>query len=128
MNRARPPSRPRLGQSPDAASTNAPANARTVIVARAAYRHRRMIYAAALFPIAGAILLVLPLLWERPDGGAARTSHVLIYVFTVWTLLVILSAAITRGLGIGARTGAEARAEAGAGAANRAGTDDAPRA
>ena len=75
---------------------------RPVFLARATYRQRRMRDAAALLPILGALLFALPLLWIGQNGGGARTSYVMIYVFTVWAGLVILSAAITRILGIGA--------------------------
>ncbi|WP_324753626.1 hypothetical protein [Roseovarius sp. Pro17] len=69
-----------------------------MFVARSTYRHRRMIDAAALLPILGALLFVLPLLWLGAGGAAPRTSHVMIYIFAVWAVLVILSAAITRNL------------------------------
>ncbi len=69
-----------------------------MFVARSTYRHRRTTDAAALLPILGALLFVLPLLWLGNDGGAARTSHVMIYIFVVWAVLVILSAVIARNL------------------------------
>lgn len=78
-----------------------PPGTRPVFVAHATYRHRRMRDAAALLPILGALLFALPLLWLGQNGGAARTSHVMIYVFAVWAGLVILSAVITRILGSG---------------------------
>ena len=82
-------------------SAGGPPGTRPVFVARATYRHRRMMDAAALLPIMGALLFALPLLWMGPGGGAARTSHVMIYVFAVWAGLVILSAVVTRKLNAG---------------------------
>ncbi|WP_207768687.1 hypothetical protein [Pelagivirga sediminicola] len=76
-----------------------PATGRPVFVARGTYRRRRMVDAAAMLPILGALLFMLPLLWVGAGGGAARTSIVMIYVFAVWTLLVVLSVVITRILG-----------------------------
>ncbi|HEY9038117.1 MAG TPA: hypothetical protein VIN05_04150 [Roseovarius sp.] len=78
-----------------------PPGKRAEFVARAAYRRRRMIDAAGLLPILGALLFALPLLWTGALGAAPRTSHVLLYLFAVWALLVILSALVTRGLGAG---------------------------
>lgn len=77
-----------------------------LFVARSTYRQRRMIDAAGLLPILGALLFALPLLWlgdgtpegQGGQGAGARTSHVMIYVFVVWGGLTILSAVITRGL------------------------------
>ncbi|MFX0546993.1 hypothetical protein ACEWPL_015755 [Roseovarius sp. S1116L3] len=69
-----------------------------VFVAHGTYRQRRMVDAAGLLPILGAVLFALPLLWLGQAGGAARTSHVMIYVFAVWAGLAILSALITRSL------------------------------
>lgn len=60
-----------------------------------------MIDAAGMLPILGALLFALPRLWVGTEGGAPRTSHVLVYLFAVWALLVMLSALITRSLGAG---------------------------
>ena len=75
---------------------------RAEFVARGTYRRRRLIDAAGLLPILGALLFLVPLLWVGAQEGAApRTSHVLLYLFAVWALWVILSALVTRGLGAG---------------------------
>lgn len=80
---------------------------RPLFVAREAYRRRRMIDAAGLLPILGALLFVLPLLWVGAGGGAPRTSHVMLYLFAVWGGLVVLSALVTRSLGAGSAEPAE---------------------
>ncbi|WP_238987534.1 hypothetical protein [Roseovarius dicentrarchi] len=73
---------------------------RAEFVARGTYRRRRLIDAAGLLPILGALLFLVPLLWVGAQEGAApRTSHVLLYLFAVWALLVVLSALVSRGLG-----------------------------
>lgn len=76
-----------------------PPGKRAEFVARGTYRRRRMIDAAGLLPVLGALLFALPLLWAGAGGAAPRTSHVLLYLFAVWALLVILSSLVTRGLG-----------------------------
>lgn len=77
-----------------------------LFVAHGTYRQRRMIDAAGLLPVLGALLFAMPLLWMGAGSGPepaapARTSHVMIYLFAVWAGLVILSAFITRGLKTG---------------------------
>ncbi len=79
--------------------TGRPSRKRAEFVARGTYRRRRMIDAAGLLPVLGALLFALPLLWLGAGGGAPRTSHVMLYLFAVWALLVVLSALVTRGLG-----------------------------
>ena len=83
-----------------------PATGRALFVARGAYRRRRMINAVCLLPILGALLFALPLLWIGADGGAPRTSHVMLYLFAVWALLVLFSALVTRSLGTGGESDA----------------------
>lgn len=78
-----------------------PTGRRAEFVARDTYRRRRMIDAAGLLPLLGAFLFLLPLLWVGALGGAPRTSHVMLYLFAVWALLVLLSALVSRGLGAG---------------------------
>lgn len=47
-----------------------------------------------MLPVVGALLLALPLMWPQGDGDVAAKpmSSVLIYVFSVWLLLVVLAA------------------------------------
>lgn len=67
-----------------------------VFLERQTYRRRRMMDAARLLPTCGAALLAVPLLWARGDGDAGQTgvamSDAIIYVFAVWTGLILLSA------------------------------------
>lgn len=59
------------------------------------YRRRRLIDAARLLPVFGTFLMVVPLLL-LPSGEVGATSSVLIYLFLLWTLLIILAAWIAR--------------------------------
>jgi len=69
-----------------------------VFLARRAYRLRRLRDAARLLPLAGAFLLLLPILWE-PAGGAAReTAWDGVYLFVIWGLLIGAAAWLARGL------------------------------
>ncbi len=65
-----------------------------IFLARQSYRRRRLGDAAKLIPVIGAILLLMPILW----GGAARTSGGLLYIFSVWAILIALVAMISRRL------------------------------
>jgi hypothetical protein len=47
--------------------------------------------------VLGAILMMLPLLWPRGADGHG-TAQVLIYLFTVWTLLIAAAFVLTRRL------------------------------
>ena len=69
---------------------------RPVFLARASYRQRRLRDAARVLPVLGAILFILPVLW--PIGGAEgqTTSAALIYIFGIWTALIVLAALISR--------------------------------
>ena len=72
-----------------------------VFLARRAYRLRRLRDAARLLPLAGAFLLLLPILWQ-PVGGAARnTAWDGIYLFAVWGLLIAVAAWLAQGLTAG---------------------------
>lgn len=84
-----------------------PANQKPpVFLGRASYRQRRLRDAARMLPVLGIVLLLLPLLWERGDEGA-RNSQALVFVFSVWMLLIVLSFVLSRLL----RTDADADGE-----------------
>lgn len=80
------------------------------------YRRRRLIDAVRLLPIFGGFLLIVPMLLV-PEGETNATGPALIYLFGLWTLLIVLAAMIakrlqgySRGTGTqqtGERTGAE---------------------
>lgn len=61
------------------------------------YRHRRLIDAARLIPVFGAFLLIVPPLL-LPAGQTGATSSVVIYLFGLWTILIVLAALIARHL------------------------------
>ena len=72
-----------------------------MFVGRSTYRRRRMADAAALLPVLGALLMIMPLLWTNSAGdglSGARTSGVMIYLFGVWGCLGLLSAVVSRHL------------------------------
>jgi len=56
-------------------------------LARASYRQRRLRDVAAMVPILGGLLLVVPLLWPR-GAGESQTSSAMIYIFAVWVILI----------------------------------------
>ncbi|MDK3017574.1 hypothetical protein [Pseudodonghicola flavimaris] len=72
-----------------------------VFLERQSYRRRRLLDAARLLPVLGALLFAVPLLW--PQGGAAgtpSTSAAIRYIFIVWGLLILctlLFGLLTRG-------------------------------
>ena len=62
---------------------------------RRSYRQRRLMDAARLLPLLGALLWMVPLLWPRsqPDQGhdaaAVSTSSAILYMFAVWIFLAL---------------------------------------
>lgn len=64
-----------------------------LFLARRTYRRRRLMDALRLLPWLGAALFGLPLLWGDPT-----TAHGLLYLFAVWAVLIVLSAALVRRL------------------------------
>ncbi|MDR0808976.1 MAG: hypothetical protein LBE86_07610 [Gemmobacter sp.] len=68
-----------------------------IILARRAYRQRRLRDAVRLLPLAGAFLFLLPILWSSPEGNVTATDG--IYLFAVWLGLVALAALMARALG-----------------------------
>ncbi len=57
-------------------------------------RQRRVIDAANLLPLLAIVLIVIPILWAT---GRA-TSSALVYVFSVWMVLIGLSGFLSRSL------------------------------
>ena len=80
-----------------------------VFLARRSYRMRRLRDGARLLPVAGAFLLLLPILWQPSATDARDTAFDGIYIFAVWAGLIIVAAILSRALG----TGEEAEAPAG---------------
>lgn len=112
------------GAATSRGSKATPGSGYALFLAQGTYRQRRMVDAAGLLPVLGALLFAMPLLWMGSgDGvpgygtaeidagtangsgtegdagsGGARTSYVMIYLFVVWGALAVLSALVTRKL------------------------------
>ncbi|MDG1130296.1 hypothetical protein ABWH93_19445 [Seohaeicola saemankumensis] len=62
---------------------------------RRSYRQRRLMDAARLLPLLGALLWMVPLLWPRTqtvqsaDAAAVSTSSAILYMFAVWIFLAL---------------------------------------
>lgn len=67
-----------------------------VFLERASYKRRRLIDAARLLPVLGALLWAIPLLWRSGEGTSNATA--LMYVFGVWVLLIVFGALIVHRL------------------------------
>lgn len=66
-----------------------------VFLERQSYRRRRLMDAARVLPVIGAGLFSVPLLWPAASDGTAGvpTSSAITYVFGVWAVLIVVSAA-----------------------------------
>ncbi|MEM7753585.1 MAG: hypothetical protein AAF230_09240 [Pseudomonadota bacterium] len=62
-----------------------------VFLERESYRRRRLADAARLVPVLGFVLLLLP-------GLLTTTNEALIYIFTVWAVLIVVTAILSRRL------------------------------
>ncbi|MBW6505675.1 MAG: hypothetical protein K0B00_02865 [Rhodobacteraceae bacterium] len=69
-----------------------------LFLARRSYRRRRMMDAVRLLPAFGAVLLMLPLLWQPADTPEPDTAHGLVYLFAVWLVLIVAALSLSRGL------------------------------
>lgn len=68
---------------------------------RESYRRRRLADAARLLPLVGFVLLLLPVLLKT-------TNDALVYIFTVWAVLILLIGLVSRRL---ARADAQAASD-----------------
>lgn len=75
-----------------------PTPGQPLFLARRSYRRRRLMDGARLLPLFGAVLVLLPALWQPGATPAPDTGRGGIYLFTVWLLLVLAAAALARGL------------------------------
>lgn len=64
-----------------------------LFLARRTYRQRRLADAARMLPVAGAVLVCLPLLWR--GGGWMATTAVMFYVFGLWLVLAVISGVLS---------------------------------
>ena len=62
-----------------------------LFLARQSYRRRRFGDAARILPAFGLVLLMLPVLWSSEAG----TRGGLIYIFSVWAILIAIVAPIS---------------------------------
>ncbi|MGJ8624090.1 MAG: hypothetical protein ACSHW1_15125 [Yoonia sp.] len=69
-----------------------------VFLQRQNYRQRRFRDAARLLPFAGVVLWAIPMSWPDADQGRGVSSAGVVYIFGVWVLLIILTAALARRL------------------------------
>lgn len=76
-----------------------PKSSQPLFLARRSYRRRRMMDAARLLPVAGAVILMLPVLWAPGETEAPDTGRGTVYLFASWALLIAAAALIARGLG-----------------------------
>lgn len=78
---------------------------------REGYRQRRWRDGARLLPVFAIVMMFLPLLWPRDRPDQSLTSSGIIYLFGLWTLLVVVSFILSRVLQFGetARPEDEAR-------------------
>jgi peptidoglycan/LPS O-acetylase OafA/YrhL len=65
-----------------------------LFLARAVYRRRRLRDAARLLPLVGFFLLILPMLWQGPDGSGRDV----VYIFAIWAGLIAVAAILAPGL------------------------------
>lgn len=75
-----------------------PTPGQPLFLARRSYRRRRLMDAARLLPLFGAVLILLPALWQPSETPAPDTGRGGIYLFSVWLVLVLAGAALARGL------------------------------
>lgn len=82
------------------------ASRRPVFLERQTYRRRRIMDAARVLPVAGFVLILLPVLWSRGDGTGVASEA--IYLFVLWFVLVLAAAALARPLRNAQQRGAQA--------------------
>lgn len=67
-----------------------------VFLERSTYRRRRMMDAARLLPVIGALLFLVPLLWQ--SGEESTTARGFTYVFVIWAVLIVAAGWLSRRL------------------------------
>ena len=67
----------------------------SLFLERQSYRRRRLVDVIRILPLIGALLWLVPLLWQTGAGGMA-SSDAIIYIFLVWFGLVVLGAVLSR--------------------------------
>ncbi len=89
-----------------------PRRPRMPFLPRSGYRQRRLHDAARLLPLFGLFLMVLPILWSPVADDTRRTASDGLYLFGVWTVLILVAAIFARKLGRDLEGGAAAARDA----------------
>lgn len=72
--------------------------AKPLFLARQSYRRRRVIDASRLLPLFGTLVMLIPLLWTEPGSGSLAVRG--LFLFGVWSVLVVISAGLARLLAV----------------------------
>jgi len=75
-----------------------PARSTPLFLARRSYRRRRVMDAARMLPVVGGFLVALPILWRPAETPGGETASGVVYLFTVWALLIAAAAVLARRL------------------------------
>ena len=75
-----------------------------LFLARRTYRHRRLVDALRLVPVAGAILFMVPVLGA--SGHPSSTFGGAVYLFAAWAFLIVLTGFLNRRIDPGEAGGA----------------------
>lgn len=67
-----------------------------LFLARKSYHRRRMMDAARLLPLAGIFFILMPILWQPRETLEPDTVFGLVYLFVVWTLLIIIARIVSQ--------------------------------
>ncbi len=65
-----------------------------VFLAQSTYRRRRLIDAVRMVPVIGLLFFLLPILGSGSETRATSSGG--IYLFSVWLVLIVVSAVLTR--------------------------------
>jgi hypothetical protein len=74
-----------------------------VFLARKGYRQRRLSDAARMLPVAGGVLILVPVLWQPAVTPVADTARGWVYMFGVWGALILSAYLLSRRLPLDAR-------------------------
>ena len=66
-----------------------------LFLARKSYHRRRMMDAARLLPLAGIFFIFMPILWQPQETAEPDTAFGLVYLFVVWSLLIIVARVVS---------------------------------
>ena len=76
-----------------------PKASQPLFLARRSYRRRRMMDAARVLPVAGAVILMLPALWSPEATPEPDTARGTVYLFAAWGMLIACAFLLARRLG-----------------------------